>query len=51
LLVREGDEVTAGQLLAEFADAALKDTEVVEADAAVAEADASLARVKAAGRT
>ena len=50
LLVREGDEVAAGQLLAEFADAALKDTEVVEADAAVAEAQASLARVKAAGR-
>jgi HlyD family secretion protein len=50
LLVREGDQVAAGQLLAEFADAALKDAAVLEASAAVMEADASLARVKAAGR-
>jgi len=50
LLVGEGDEAGAGQLLAEFADAALKDTQVGDADAAVAEAEASLARVKAVGR-
>jgi HlyD family secretion protein len=50
LLVQEGDQVTAGQLLAEFADAALKDAAVAEAGAGVAEADASLARVRAAGR-
>ncbi|MCS6892320.1 MAG: efflux RND transporter periplasmic adaptor subunit [Rhodovarius sp.] len=46
LYVREGDEVVAGQLLAEFADAALKDAEVQRAEAALAEARANLERVR-----
>ncbi len=50
LLVHEGDQVAAGQLLAEFADAPLKDAEMLEASAAVGEAEASLARIKAGGR-
>ncbi len=50
LLVAEGDLVHEGQLLAEFADAPLKDTEVLRAEAAVAEAEANLARVRAAAR-
>jgi len=50
LLVQEGDQVAAGQLLAEFADAPLKDAAVLEASAAVTEAEASLARIKAGGR-
>jgi predicted GNAT family N-acyltransferase len=50
LLVQEGDQAAAGQLLAEFADAPLKDAAVLEASAAVAEAEASLARVRAAAR-
>ena len=50
LLVAEGDAVTEGQLLAEFADAAQKDASVAQAEAAVAEQRASLARIRAAGR-
>jgi HlyD family secretion protein len=50
LLVHEGDQVAAGQLLAEFADATLKDAAVLQASAALTEAEASLARVEAAGR-
>lgn len=50
LLVNEGDEVTEGQLLAEFADAAQKDAAVAQAEAAVAEYRASLDRIRAAGR-
>ena len=50
LLVAEGDEVRAGQLLAEFADASLKDATVTQAEAALAEQRAALARVREAGR-
>ncbi len=50
LLVEEGDAVTEGQLLAEFADAAQKDAGVAQAVAAVAEQRASLDRIRAAGR-
>lgn len=50
LLVKEGDVVAEGALLAEFADAAQKDAAVAQAGAAVAEARASLARTRAAGR-
>jgi HlyD family secretion protein len=50
LLVKEGDDVVAGQLLAEFADAAEKLAAVRQADAAVGEAQAELTRVRAAGR-
>jgi HlyD family secretion protein len=50
LLVQEGDDVAAGQLLAEFADAPLKHAAVDQADAALAEAQTELALVRAAGR-
>lgn len=50
LLVEEGAVVEAGQLLAEFADAAQKDAAVAQAMAAVAEYRASLDRIRAAGR-
>jgi HlyD family secretion protein len=50
LLVEEGDTVAAGQLLAEFADAAQKDASVAQAEAAVAEQRAALDRTRAAGR-
>lgn len=50
LLVREGEEVAEGQLLAEFADAAQKDAAVAQAAGAVAEARASLERMRAGGR-
>jgi HlyD family secretion protein len=50
LFVAEGDNVTAGQLLAEFADAATKHAAVAQADAGIAEAQTELARVRAAGR-
>lgn len=50
LLVSEGDTVTAGQVLASFADAVQKDAAVAQATAAVAEARATLARVRAGGR-
>jgi HlyD family secretion protein len=50
LFVEEGEQVAAGQLLAEFADAAQKDAAVAEAEAALAEARAQLARTRAGGR-
>jgi HlyD family secretion protein len=50
LLVAEGAEVTQGQLLAEFADAGLKDAAAAQAEATLAEAEAQLARLRAAGR-
>jgi HlyD family secretion protein len=50
LLVAEGAEVTQGQLLAEFADTAMKDAAAAQAEAALAEAEAQLARLRAAGR-
>lgn len=50
LLVAEGDVVREGQLLAEFADAPLKDAEVLRAEAALTEARANLERTIAAGR-
>jgi HlyD family secretion protein len=50
LFVNEGDDVIAGQPLAEFADAARKRAAVELADAALAEAQTELARVRAAGR-
>ena len=50
LLVREGDRVTAGQLLAEFADASQKDAATAQAAANVRQSEASLARINAAGR-
>ncbi|HYF07615.1 MAG TPA: efflux RND transporter periplasmic adaptor subunit [Acetobacteraceae bacterium] len=50
LLVREGDQVAEGQLLAEFADAAQKDAAVAQAEGAVAEARAGLERTRAGGR-
>ncbi len=50
LLVHEGEQVLAGQLLAEFADADLKDAAVAVASAKVSEAKASLALVEAGGR-
>ncbi len=51
LLVAEGDRVTAGQLVAVFADAAQKDAAVTQAGAAVTQSRAALARIRAAGRT
>ena len=50
LLVAEGELVAAGQVLAEFADAAQKDATATQADAALAEAQAALAKVAAGGR-
>lgn len=50
LLVSEGDEVREGQLLAEFADAHLKDAAAQQAEASVAELRAALTRVREAGR-
>ncbi len=50
LLVAEGAEVTQGQLLAEFADAGMKDAAAAQAEATLAEAEAQLARLRAAGR-
>lgn len=50
LHVNEGDEVREGQLLAEFADAPVKDAEVMRAEASLAESRASLDRVRAGGR-
>jgi len=46
-LVREGDDVAAGQLLAEFADVPIKDAAPQQAEATVAQvqADAALNRV------
>jgi HlyD family secretion protein len=50
VFVAEGDEVTEGQLLAEFADAGMKDAAAQQAEASVAELRAALARVREAGR-
>ena len=50
MLVEEGDEVAAGQVLATFADARLKDSAVIQMEAALLEARATLARVLEAGR-
>ena len=50
LLVTEGDEVREGQILAEFADAPLKDAEVLRAEANLAEQRAALDRIRAGGR-
>ena len=50
LLVREGEEVRAGQLLAEFHDLPRKEAALAQAEAALALAEARLARILAAGR-
>jgi HlyD family secretion protein len=50
LLVAEGDRVEAGQVLAEFSDAALRDAAVHQAAAQLAQARARLERTRAAGR-
>jgi len=50
LMVAEGDRVEAGQVLAEFHDAAAKDAAAVEAEAKARESEARLARVQAAAR-
>ena len=50
MLVTEGDEVREGQVLAEFADVPLKDSEVMRAEANLAEMHAALARTRAGGR-
>lgn len=50
LLVEEGQEVTAGQLLAEFADATQKDAAVAQARGHLAEQRAALARTREAAR-
>lgn len=50
LLVTEGDRVAAGQVVAEFGDAAQKDAAIVQAEASLAQSRASLARIRAAGR-
>ncbi|WP_165585619.1 efflux RND transporter periplasmic adaptor subunit [Roseococcus sp. SYP-B2431] len=50
LLVQEGDDVRAGQVVAEFADAALKDATVAQNRAAVAEQRTALQRTREAGR-
>jgi HlyD family secretion protein len=50
LLVAEGDRVEAGQILAEFSDAALRDATVHQAEAQLGQARARLERTRAAGR-
>jgi HlyD family secretion protein len=50
LLVAEGGSVTAGQVVAEFADAGLKDAALAQAEAQRDQAAARLARTRAAGR-
>ena len=50
LMVDDGDHVTAGQLVAEFSDAAQKDAATAQAEAAVRQSEAMLARIRAAGR-
>lgn len=50
LFVAEGDLVTAGQVVAEFADASQKDAAVAQAEAALRQSAAMLARIRAAGR-
>lgn len=49
LLVAEGDAVKAGQVLAEFADAAQRDAAVAEAAARMAQANATLERTRRGG--
>nr|WP_245215592.1 HlyD family efflux transporter periplasmic adaptor subunit [Pararoseomonas baculiformis] len=49
LLVSEGDAVKAGQVLAEFADAAQRDAAVAEAAARLAQASATLERTRRGG--
>ena len=49
LLVAEGEQVEAGQILAVLSDAEQKDAAVAQADAAAAEARATLQKVKAGG--
>jgi HlyD family secretion protein len=50
LLVAEGDVVEAGQVVAEFHDAGLKDAALAQAEAQLAQARAKLDRTRAAGR-
>lgn len=50
IFVTEGDLVAQGQLLAEFADARLKDAATQQAEGHLAELRAALARVREAGR-
>jgi HlyD family secretion protein len=50
LMVAEGDDVRAGQVLAEFADAGLKDATVAQNRASLEEQRASLRRTREAGR-
>lgn len=50
LTVAEGDQVTAGQVLAEFSDAELRDAAVLQAEASLSQARARLDRTRAAGR-
>lgn len=50
LHVEEGQDVTAGQLLAEFADAAQKDAAIAQARGQLAEQRAALARTREAAR-
>lgn len=50
LLVREGDVVTAGQILGEFADVGQKDAAASQAEALAKQARAALKRIRAAGR-
>jgi HlyD family secretion protein len=50
LHVQEGDEVAAGQLLAEFADAPQKDAALAQAEAALREQQAALERLRNAAR-
>jgi len=50
LLVAEGDEVAAGQVLAEMHDLPRKQAAVAQAEAGLALAEARLARLRAAGR-
>jgi HlyD family secretion protein len=50
LLVAEGDRVAAGQVVAEFHDAVLKDAAAQQAEAQLAQARARLERTRAAGR-
>ncbi len=50
VLVAEGDVVRAGQVLAEFADAAQKDGATMQAEATLAQAVAALDKLKAGGR-
>ncbi len=50
LMVVEGERVEAGQVLAEFSDAALRDAALQQAEAQLAQARARLERTRAAGR-